>query len=166
VTTPPTPTRPIAKADSDDLLEHLVGALDVVGRGSVSVTLWVAGAVITGQVISLKEFFDEYAKLWTTAEGPGAKISDVYTKRGQEFFEDLKANPNRPRGVSYGVGGFPRSRPSVSGSLARAPGLRVDAASAVHLFTEPVSPCFPPPSDFLLRTQFKRRGDTQDGVWS
>jgi hypothetical protein len=80
-------TRPHEEADSDWLLSVFVEAVNH-GAGSMTVTLWVSGALVSGTLVAATEYLDGIADSFDEATGD-ATLGDIFRKQGDAMREDL-----------------------------------------------------------------------------
>jgi len=88
----------------DWLLQDVVRLINQVDGMSLGVTLVVGGGVVTGDLISVKNFFHEYGKLWKEGfTSKAAELAEMFDQQWREFgdraFEEIKAA--KPRLFGY-----------------------------------------------------------------
>ena len=85
--------------DADWLLQELVKITnDAGGVSGVRLTLVVEGALVSGELISGREFFDSYGKEWRSLardSGLGEWAAKMYRRTGKELYQ-RGGDPNAP----------------------------------------------------------------------
>ena len=70
--------------EEDWLLQEVVRLINHVEGMSIGITLSVSGGIVTGDLISLKEFFHEYAKLWRQGFQNIPELAETFEKQWRE----------------------------------------------------------------------------------